>query len=99
MTRLKAVTQAASTGRRVTRVLWVHRTHLHKIAWQAIPLLWTVRRAFPWMLRVLVIIGCIQVPFLPTDEIAAVIAFVWIVARYRGLARVIWRAALLEVTA
>ena len=83
--------------RRAVTVLWVNRRHLHRIAWRAVPLLWTVRAVFPWTLRVLVIIGAIQIPVLPFDEIAAGIALIWIVARYRPLARVIWRAVVLEV--
>ena len=84
-------------ARRAGVVLWAHRRHMHRIAWRAVPLLWTVRAVFPWTLRVLVIIGAIQIPVLPFDEIAAGIALIWIVARYRPLARVIWRAAVLEV--
>ena len=78
------------------REISTHRRELHRIAWQAVRLLWTVRAAFPWTLRALVVVGCIQIPLLPTDEIAAVVALVWIVARYRPLARVLWHAAVME---
>jgi hypothetical protein len=58
----------------------------------------TIRRAFPWWLRVLLVIGAIQVPFLPTDEIAAVTAAIVLLIRYRPALRVAWRAAQLDAS-
>jgi hypothetical protein len=88
----RARAQAMMAG----RALYTHRRQLHRIAWAALPLLWTVRGAFPWTLRVLILVGAFQIPVLPTDEIAAVVALMWIVARYGKLARVIWHAAVME---
>ena len=89
--------ELAADGGRAARALATHRRELHLIAWRAPKLLWTVRKAFPWPLRILAMVGCVQIPILPTDEIAAGIALVWIVARYRPLAKVLWHAAVLEV--
>lgn len=56
----------------------------------------TIRRAFPWWLRALLVIGAIQVPVLPSDEIAAVMAAVVLLAFYRPALRVAWRAAQMD---
>jgi hypothetical protein len=57
----------------------------------------TIRRAFPRWLRVLLIIGAVQIPCLPTDELAAVIAVAVLVIRYRPALRVAWRAAQADI--
>lgn len=59
-------------------------------------MLLTVRKALPWWLAALLIIGCIQVPFLPTDELALAAALLILWFRYRPLLRVCWCAAQLE---
>jgi hypothetical protein len=72
-------------------------------AWRAVRLalgtvryLGTMRRAFPWPLRVLLIIGAIQVPFSPLDEVCAVIGGLWLLICYRPTLRVAYRAAQLD---
>ena len=59
-------------------------------------MLLTVRKALPWWLTGLLVIGCIQVPFLPTDELALAAALSVLWFRYRPLLRVCWLAARLE---
>jgi hypothetical protein len=66
------------------------------IAVRAARYLITMRRAFPWPLRCLLVIAAVQIPVLPTDEIAAIIAAVWIAKRYRPTLRVAYRAAQLD---
>lgn len=56
-----------------------------------------VRRAFPWPLRALIILGMIQNPFLPIDEVAAVIAVAWLWLCYRPLVHAIRYAARTDV--
>ena len=67
-----------------------------RLALRTIGYLVTMRRAFPLPLRILLVIGAIQVPVLPTDEIAAVIAVTWLMLRYRPTLRVAYRAAQLD---
>lgn len=74
--------------RRVWRVL--------RTAMRAARMLLTVRKAFPWWLRALIIVGCVQVPMLPTDELALIAAAVVLLVRFRPLLKVCWRAAQLE---
>lgn len=69
-----------------------------RLALATVRYLGTMRRAFPWPLRVLLVIGAIQVPFSPLDEVCAVIAGVWLLARYRSTLRVAYRAAQLDTT-
>lgn len=44
-------------------------------------------RDLPVVLRVLFVIGCIQIPVLPFDEIALAIALVWLALFHRGTLR------------
>jgi len=44
-------------------------------------------RALPLALRALLIVGMIQIPMLPTDEIALAIALGWIALRHRDALR------------
>lgn len=48
-------------------------------------------RHLPWWLRVLFVIGCVQIPLLPFDEIALVMAV--------GIAAIFYRPALLAAWA
>lgn len=57
-----------------------------------------VRAALPWWLRALVVIGCIQIPVLPTDEVAAGLALIILWLRYRRLLKACWRAAQLDLS-
>lgn len=67
-----------------------------RTAMRAARMLLTVRKAFPWWLRALIIVGCVQVPMLPTDELALIAAAVVLLVRFRPLLKVCWRAAQLE---
>jgi len=66
------------------------------IALRAARYLITMRQAFPWPLRVLLVIAAIPIPVLPLDEMAGIIAAVWIAQRYRPVLRVAYRAAQLD---
>jgi hypothetical protein len=59
----------------------------------------TCRKAFPWWLQLLLVVGCIQIPVLPTDEICLAAAVLVLVfhPRYRRVFRVCRHAALMEV--
>lgn len=74
--------------RRVWRVL--------RTAMRAARMLLTVRKAFPWWLRALIIVGAIQIPVLPVDELALAAAVIVLVVRFRPLLKVCWRAGQLE---
>lgn len=63
---------------------------LARVTWGSARLLFAVRQALPWWLRLLLCIGMVQVPFLPTDEICLAIAVTVILVRYRALARAVW---------
>lgn len=57
-----------------------------RIAMRAARILAT-SRALPWPLRVLLVIGLIQIPMLPFDEVALVIALAWLGTAHRGTLR------------
>src|SRR5450755_697582 len=57
-----------------------------RIAMRAARILAT-SRALPWPLRALLIVGMVQIPCLPTDEVALVIALAWLGLRHRGTLR------------
>jgi hypothetical protein len=44
-------------------------------------------RDLPVVLRVLFVVGCVQIPVLPFDELALAIALVWLFAFHRGTLR------------
>ena len=67
-----------------------------RTAMLAARMLWTVRKALPVWLAALLAVGCVQIPFLPTDELALAAALLILWFRYRPLLRVCWRAAQLE---
>lgn len=69
-----------------------------RTAMRAARMLLTVRKAFPWWLRALLIIGCVQLPMLPTDELALIAAVIVLLVRFRPLLKVCWRAAQMEAT-
>ena len=46
-----------------------------------------VSRALPLPLRVLLVLGCCQVPFLPVDEACLAVALGWLFLRHRGTLR------------
>lgn len=50
-------------------------------------------RRLPRWLRVLFLIGCVQVPFLPFDEVALALAVGIIALRHRALLREAWMGA------
>jgi hypothetical protein len=50
-------------------------------------------RGLPVWLRVLFIIGCIQIPVLPFDEIALVLAVAIMAVFYRSTMRLAWQRA------
>jgi hypothetical protein len=50
-------------------------------------------RALPLPLRCLLVIGMVQVPFLPCDEIALAVALAWLALRHRGTLRTALAAA------
>lgn len=79
------ITIAARAARRIAR-----------LALRSAMYLITIRRAFPWPLRVLLVIAAVQIPVLPFDELAAVIAALWIAKCYRSTLRVAYRAAQLD---
>ena len=62
-------------------------------SWRAVKVLFRAARILatsrdlPVVLRVLFVIGCVQVPFLPFDEIALAVALGWLFAFHRGTLR------------
>lgn len=65
----------AATGRRALAAV--------RRYWQAARQLATDKRIPAWV-RILLAIGCVQVPFLPFDEIALATALIIIAVRYRA---------------
>ena len=47
----------------------------------------------PRALRILFVIGCIQIPFSPVDEIAMVIALGWLAIFHRATMQAAWATA------
>jgi hypothetical protein len=82
----------SNTVRAVTRRAW----RAAVLALRTVRYLVTIRRAFPWPLQVLLVIGAVQVPFSPLDEICAVIAGAWLLLWCRPALRVAYRAAQLD---
>lgn len=56
-------------------------------------------KSLPLPLRVLLVVGCVQVPVLPVDEIALGVALGWLFLRHRGTLRDAIATARREVTA
>jgi hypothetical protein len=50
-------------------------------------------RGLPLWLRILLVIGCIQIPVLPFDEIALVLAVAIMAVFYRATLRLAWQRA------
>lgn len=77
------------------------RTTFRKLvtAYRTARFLLTVRKAFPWWLQLLLVLGCIQIPMLPTDEVCLAAAVLVLVfhPRYRRVFRICQRAAQMEV--
>lgn len=73
---------AAGNVKRAARAAWKHA----RVLFRAARILAT-SRDLPVVLRVLFVIGCCQVPFLPFDELAFAIALAWLFAFHRGTLR------------
>ena len=48
-------------------------------------------RRLPWWLRALFVVGCIQIPVLPVDEIALCVAVTILAVAYRPLLISAWK--------
>lgn len=76
------ITPAASAAKRLALKAWRGL----RIGMKAARIL-ALSKALPWPLRVLLVLGCIQVPFLPTDELCLAVALGWLFLRHRGTLR------------
>jgi len=80
-TAVKAVARVARTGYRAFR-----------IAIRAARILASDRQ-LPLILRLLFVVGMVQIPCLPTDELALAVALLWLFLRYRARLRAAFAAA------
>ena len=77
----------------VTAGLWRRVAGFARRSWRGIRIglraarILATSRALPWPLRVLLVLGCIQVPFLPADELCLAVALGWLFLRHRGTLR------------
>jgi hypothetical protein len=78
---------------------------LPRRAWRAVRIglkaarILATSKALPLPLRILLVIGCIQIPVLPVDEIALAIALAWLALRHRGTLAAAFATARAEVQA
>lgn len=84
---------------RTVRHTWQMSVRTVRIATRTAKLLLMCRRAFPVWLRITFVIGCIQIPFSPIDELALIVAGLTVALhpRYRRLAKLAWREARTDV--
>jgi hypothetical protein len=76
---------------RVRRIT-LRAVRLARIGFRAARILATTKE-LPWLLRVLFVIGLVQVPVLPFDEVAMAIALAWLGLFHRSTLRAAFATA------